>query len=135
MLTEIHDARQVPGEGPRRWFSDDYFDLVVWYEGSDVAGFQLTYDLGHEPRALTWERGKGYAHTGVDDGENPGHIKRSPILVPDGALDGVRIVDEFWARAATLERHLALFVHGKLLEYNLAHGGRTPPVPGSAARG
>ena len=31
MLTEIQNARQIAGEGVRRWFTDDYFDLIVWY--------------------------------------------------------------------------------------------------------
>jgi hypothetical protein len=46
MLNEIANPRQIPGEGPRRWFTDSYFDLIVWYQGasSSIAGFQLCYD-------------------------------------------------------------------------------------------
>ena len=45
MLSEIKNARQVPGEGKRRWFRDDDFDLIIWYDDSDtVFGFQLCYD-------------------------------------------------------------------------------------------
>ena len=117
MLTEMQDVRQVPGEGRRRWFTDDRLDLTVWYDGAEIAGFQLAYDPGGTPRALTWERGRGYLHTGVDEGDDPGHVKGSPILVADGALDARRLCDEFWERAQALERPLALFVHGRLLAY------------------
>jgi hypothetical protein len=52
MLAEIRDVRQIPGEGFRRWFSDGDFDLIVWYAGGEIAGFQLCYDKGRRERAL-----------------------------------------------------------------------------------
>ena len=33
MLVEYRNVRQIRGEGHRRWFSDEYFDLIVWYDG------------------------------------------------------------------------------------------------------
>jgi len=55
MLTEIRNARQVEGEGFRRWFTDDYFDLIVWYgDQNAMIGFQLCYDKQGKERALTW---------------------------------------------------------------------------------
>ena len=32
MLSEDSHVRQPEGEPPRRWFSDDYFDLIVWLD-------------------------------------------------------------------------------------------------------
>jgi len=32
MLVEHAHVRQIHGEGYRRWFADDYFDLIVWYD-------------------------------------------------------------------------------------------------------
>jgi len=32
MLEESEYVRQVKGEPKRRWFSDDYFDLIVWVD-------------------------------------------------------------------------------------------------------
>jgi hypothetical protein len=31
MLKEIQKTRQITGEPRRRWFSDEVFDLIVWY--------------------------------------------------------------------------------------------------------
>jgi len=31
MLSEIEHTRQIPNEGYRRWFTDESFDLIVWY--------------------------------------------------------------------------------------------------------
>jgi hypothetical protein len=76
MLSEIRNARQVEGEGFRRWFTDDYFDLIVWY-GNDrrLIGFQLCYDKQERERALTWTLEHGFQHNRIDSGEVPGHSK------------------------------------------------------------
>ncbi len=41
MIVEKKDARQIENEGFRRWFTDDFFDLIVWYENKEITGFQL----------------------------------------------------------------------------------------------
>ena len=73
MLSEIRNARQVEGEGFRRWFTDDYFDLIVWY-GNDrrLIGFQLCYDKQERERALTWTLEHGFQHNRIDSGELSG---------------------------------------------------------------
>ena len=61
MLAEIEDARQIAGEGTRRWFRDDNLDLIVWYDdSSEISGFQLCYDKYDRERAITWKRGDSY---------------------------------------------------------------------------
>ena len=84
MLSEIKKTRQEEGEPYRRWFTDEDHDLIVWYDAEGkILGFQLCYELGPNERALTWIRGKGYAHNRVDDGETGFFMhKMSPILVP-----------------------------------------------------
>lgn len=43
MLREKEYVRQIKGEPRRRWFYDDFFDLIVWYGTDDsIIGFQLT---------------------------------------------------------------------------------------------
>ncbi len=64
MLKEIEGVRQIPEDGPRRWFVDDNMDLIVWYDEthSEITGFQLCYDKKSVQRCLTWQRnssGKG----------------------------------------------------------------------------
>lgn len=37
--------RAVQGDYKRSWMTDEYFDLIVWYEpGNAIHGFQLCYD-------------------------------------------------------------------------------------------
>ncbi len=39
---ERKNLRQIAGGGFRRWFSDEYFDLIVWYEGEAQADSAMT---------------------------------------------------------------------------------------------
>ncbi len=118
MLAEIADARQIPGEEKRRWFNDDYFDLIVWLKDEGgFAGFQLCYDKFHNERALTWRREAGFRHEKVDDGDSPGHAKMTPVLIPDGEFAWQDVAARFRAASAEIDARVAGFVAEKLLTY------------------
>ena len=119
MLDEIEGARQVPGEGFRRWFRDDELDLIVWYaDDGKIEGFQLCYDkLVHE-RALTFRKPNSYQHHAIDPGEpGQGGPKMSPVLVADGVVNNRRIEKTFSERAAKLPQELAAFVSQTILDF------------------
>ena len=98
MLSELENVRQVDGEGFRRWFADEYFDLIVWYKEKSLIGFQLCYDKGADERALTWTRDHGYLHAGIDTGEPVGiGSKMSPVLVSDGLFAAAAVAERFRA--------------------------------------
>ena len=53
--------KPVRGDYDRRWLSDDFFDLVIWYRPDDtIYGFQLCYDKPSWERALTWMSDRGF---------------------------------------------------------------------------
>jgi hypothetical protein len=84
--------------GFRRLFTDEYFDLYLWYErkGGDLKGFQLCYDRSDDPHSLTCYPGKYSIHTRIDDGEaDCGNYKASPILVSDGVFEKSRVLHRF----------------------------------------
>jgi hypothetical protein len=123
MIHEVHETRQVPGEGFRRWFTDSDFDLIVWYGGRDasapVEGFQLCYDKQDSERALTWRSGLGFSHEKVDDGESGRSVqsKMTPILVPDGIFDAAAVARRLGAHTAEMDPKVARFVLRTLSEY------------------
>jgi hypothetical protein len=119
MLKEAKNIRQVPGDPPRRWFDDEYFDLIVWLEkDGSVWGFQLCYDRGYAPRAMTWTKEKGYTHSGIDDGEgNGGAHKESPILVQDGLFDPRGIGAKLAAAAGELPPEMLAFILLKIKDF------------------
>jgi hypothetical protein len=118
MLSEVSNPRQIEGEGRRRWFSDNYFDLIVWHdESGELTGFQLCYDKTRDERALTWRRNEGYNHERVDDGEVPGRAKMSPVLVPDGAFARSEIAERFQAESEQIDPQIRALVYGRLKEF------------------
>ena len=119
MLREFIKVRQDP-LFYRRLFTDDYFDLFLWYNsrGGKIIGFQLCYDKDGSYRALTWEPERGFNHTKVDEGDSrPGKRKGSPILVADGIFNKDRIAYRFRVASRHMDRSLADMVYRKLKEY------------------
>ena len=129
MLVEIKDVRQVPGEGRRRWFTDSELDLIVWYEGDEVSGFQLCYGKPRNEHALTWRRPAKYTHTRVDDGEGPWGPKMTPVLVQDGSFQWDAIARQFRAASAEIEPDISELVCSRLAEYPLAASARAGARP------
>lgn len=119
MLKEDMQVRQIQGDPQRRWFSDEYFDLIVWFEPEGgIWGFQLCYDRENKQRALTWTQANGYKHTGIDDGEHGwGSAKSSPVLTRDGNYDAPLVTAKFRNAAGELPFALISFILEKLREY------------------
>jgi len=117
MLQEMKDIRQVPGEPYRRCFSDDFFDLFVWFSPSgSIIGFQLCYDKGPNEKALTWFRDSEFSHERVDDGESiPYHYKMTPILMPDGSFDKDTVLRKFKEASTEIDSTVADFVCTKIM--------------------
>lgn len=112
MLREITGTREG---GTRRWFSDDYFDLIVWYDRKGRAvGFQLCYDKKGDERAVTWREGKQPTHERIETGEQSPLKNRTPILVPDGMVPYDELMNRFQERAATIEKTIFELVMQKL---------------------
>ena len=110
--------RAVAGDYDRKWISDDYFDLIVWYTARNtIHGFQLCYDKPHWERALTWLSDRGFSHMEVDSGESDAHTNRTPVLVPDGSFPADKVLAKFGRRASTLPLELRTLVTDKVSEF------------------
>lgn len=119
MLKEVKNVSQNPGEPRRRWFDDEFFDLIIWFgPGEEIWGFQLCYDRENKPRALTWTRQYGYRHDGIDTGEYVwGSTINTPVLTADGTFDAVLIPDMLETAAAEIPHAVASLVLKKAREY------------------
>ncbi len=127
MLAEIKETRQIHEEGYRRWFTDDDFDLIVWYDArraeappdpvAGLKGFQLCYDKTGRERALTWTLEHGFQHNRIDAGEIPGHAKMTPVIMADGDFSHETVAEMFRARAAGIDPALARFVYAAVKGY------------------
>jgi hypothetical protein len=133
----MENVRQHRGEGFRRWFRDEQFDLIVWYKNSrgfeipDIIGFQLCYDTNGDERAVTWYASGSYTHDRVDDGDRAGRRDLSPILVSDGVFPAERVAEDFRRASAGIDRRIAELVHDRLVNYTSARsGGGSSNSPG-----
>jgi hypothetical protein len=127
MLREIRNIREIPGQGPRRWFSDAHLDLFVWYdEGGRILGFQLCFDKDTRvERALTFTEEGGYSLDLVA-GEDSVCDLGSPVLVPAGEFSLRRLIDQLGERGAMLERSLYDYLREKLEECPALLSGQAP---------
>lgn len=107
MLKEVQNTTGAN----RRWFSDDYFDLIVWYaEGKRINGFQLCYDRSRHEHALTWREGAGISHHRIDSGESSPLKNMSPVLLPDGAIPFESLLQKFQEHAGTIDSEITEIV-------------------------
>lgn len=115
MLREVKSGQAAkPG---RRWFADDYFELIVWFDDQEaLEGFQLCYDRGRQERAVTWTRVDGLRHVTVDQGESSPFKNQTPLLHEGGAFDKDAIVSRFQCASGLLPRAIAEFVEQRIVE-------------------
>ena len=124
MLTELKGISQKKEMYHRRWFEDDYFELIVWEDRKHgIHGFQLCYERYGNERILTWKADTGFDHEKIDDSRAMGSMPATAILVPDGLFPADRIIERFRKSAANIDEGIAAFVIGKLVEFRDAHPG------------
>ena len=110
MLRQV-PIKNVPGDRPRKWMTDDYFDLYVWYqEDGTIFGFQLCYDKDHDQRALTWTVKGRFQHDRVDSGEESVFANRSPVLTKNCPFYREPVRKEFLARCGEIEPEISTLV-------------------------
>ena len=115
-LYELRNARKHDKNVLVKWFTNNYFDLAVWFDlaGKNILGFQLCYDKHHNSHALTWKEPVGYLHNKIDDGDNPGRYKMTPLLVPDGIFNKDRIIAKFKLESANIDSTIRDFTLDKI---------------------
>lgn len=117
-LREIANVRQVPGESPRRWFTSDDLDLIVWLgKAGQPYGFQLCYGKKEsQERAVTWWPERGLKHSLVDEGRrDPLNVKGTPTLQSaPPPYEPEKVLGLFEASRGELQPQIADFVAARL---------------------
>lgn len=118
MLKEYKTVSQEK-TGWRRLFSDENFDLYIWYdrpEGS-ITGLQLVELSGAEScHALTWEKGNQSFYAGVMN-EEPYPFNPSPVLVVNGVFQRDLILRRFRAVDSDLPDQIRQLVRRVILSH------------------
>lgn len=120
MLREIQHVRQERKKDKRRWFTDDYWDLFVWFrKDGSYSGFQLCYGKPDGERALTWMDESEPVHTGVSQ-SSPGRTgagnMEAALLVADGVFDVAAVAGRFWKESRGIDAEVRRYVIAKMKE-------------------
>jgi hypothetical protein len=117
MLVEYKKVSQKEKGIIRKWYHDNYFDLIIWFdsEGNKI-GFQLCYNIYGDEKAITL-RGKNYSHNKVDDGQQISGSHMTPILVQDGVFEKESVLDKFEKESLKIESELREYVINGIKEY------------------
>jgi hypothetical protein len=121
VLREIRNVDQKRSGHTKRWFQDDYFDLIVWIDGDRfIEEFQLCYGretLGE--RVFEWRRGRGFQHLKRDEQYGGSLVGEGDTwgLMLDGAMPYVSLKARFAGASADLPEILREFIDAKLDEY------------------
>ena len=116
-MIEIRNVYQKYGDPFRRWFSDDYFDLIIWENDKEqLIGFQLCYDIKGNEKAITFSDDK-FSHNKIDQGEDNPNKNLTPILVADGVFDKQSILSKFEKDSTNIDDQVREYVINKIREY------------------
>lgn len=120
VLREIAGVDQKTPGRVKRWFQDEYFDLIAWHdERGTILQFQLCYarDTRTE-RVLDWRRGLGFQHLKTEE-----HVAFKAgrddawALRLDGDFAHGPLKRRFAAASAAVPELLREFVEDKLDEF------------------
>lgn len=101
----------------KRWFSDQNNDLFVWLNpAGQITAFQFSYGKTVNEHLFSWSALHGYSHGRIDDGEHTPFQTMTPIMVPNGTVDCVRVAEMFRSVSELLEPELREFIYRKLCE-------------------
>lgn len=125
MLKEIKNISQKEESKFRRWFEDNFFQLIVWYDLSEIEnsptlkniyGFQLCYDIENKEKSLTWTIKDGFSHDNVDSSRTGMLIPSAPIMVANGPFH-TSIAEKFFKAAQKIDADVQNFISKKIKEY------------------
>ena len=118
-MIENKNVRQIENENHRRWFSDEYFDLILWEDkNGSILKFELCYGKSANEHVLTWAQPANHLHLKVDDGEGrSGRYKMTPVFLADGYFDKEAIAAKFIKASTTIDQKVATFIHSKIVDY------------------
>ena len=121
-LKENQEVRQREEEGWRRWFVNDYFDIILWYnkKGGDLIGFQVCYGRGTaDERAYTYEF-SSQSHHFVAEGQKPNSLGNlgTAILTGDAGRMPQDVLDKLVDEAGDLPPNMLRLILEKAGEFN-----------------
>jgi len=89
MLKEILGVADDP-PAKRRWFHDEFFDLIARQLRGEVTLFQLCYGADAVERALVWDKARGFFHDGPQGEDVISRFEDAAAALPDDIRQEIR---------------------------------------------
>lgn len=114
-LQEVTCGLQQDGKLTKRWYNCQSADLFFWHDKNKLVRFEFCYNKHQNEHSLRWQHKTGFTHARVDDGENNGINKSSPILINEKRIDSDYIFTQFKEISDKVEFETRVFIMRKLL--------------------
>lgn len=105
-MTENTSVRQRPEEGFRRWFLNDFFDVILWYdrEGGTLTGYQVCYGKNQLGERAFSRFGDKIGHHLVSSRSTEAELRgiQSAILHDDGGILTGQLIQDLVSCAENL---------------------------------
>lgn len=120
MLKEATNVTQIDGDPRRRWFWNNYLDLVVWFDDMDeIIGFQLYYDRHGDQAGLTWKEPSGYSQDNFEVREDPaGTYKPEAVIGFESMVRKEKIAEVFRKESLTVDKRIVDFIQKKIMSFS-----------------
>lgn len=121
-IKENLEVRQRDNEGWRRWFVNDFFDIILWYSKKDgeLIGFQVCYGRGTaDERAYTYEF-SSQSHHFVAEGQKPNSLGKLGTAILTGHAGRIpqHVLDKLVDEAGDLPSNMLRLILEKAGEFN-----------------
>ena len=107
----VNVSQKEPGL-KRKWFSDDKYVLIIWFDKlSKIKGFQILYGGSEKNCIISWDDDGKFSHILINN-YNLGSPKSLGYISQD-------IVSDFTEHASTIDKNILKFILGKIEDGNL----------------
>ena len=121
-LIENKNVRQREEEGFRRWFLNDFFDVIIWYDKprGSMKGFQVCYSKNRNEKAFTWsERMASSRYVSDDEDGRPRPSNMTAILSGDAGTIPEKVIGRLMKESGELDKNLLHTIVTRIRAYNI----------------
>lgn len=113
-MIEINRVRQDDNDLHKRWLTSATADLYIWTKAGLLQAFEYCFDKEQTEKAIRWHRDYAPSFTQIDNGDNPGGYKMSPLVRTGKKPNLVRVSLEFRRNAGRLERSMRRAIYKRI---------------------
>lgn len=123
MLFEVKHLKQDSEQQHKRWFCDNYFDLLIWTDNltKKFVKFELSFQKAYAERILSWSQENGFKLKDVADEDLLwSNQQLSPVYKPEVPFCAKQLAETFRSACEMIDASISNFVYQRILGYSSA---------------